>query len=82
MAARLSAVRGKEFELMEYFMRRPHRVISREELLQYVWSSKNNVQSNTVDVHIASLRRKINSPTPKAFIKTLHGVGHMLCSRL
>jgi DNA-binding response OmpR family regulator len=65
---------GHEFRLLHYLMSRRGRVVSRgflEESL-YGWSDK--AESNTVEVHISQLRRKIGA----ARIKTLRGVGYMM----
>ena len=49
----------KEFGILEYLMRHPNEVISQEELLEHVWGTMTNIFSNTVRVHIQSLREKL-----------------------
>jgi DNA-binding response OmpR family regulator len=49
----------KEYHLLEYLMRNNERVVSRSELLDHVWDYKQIINSNTVDVHIQKIRRKI-----------------------
>lgn len=69
----------KEFGILEYLMRHPGEVVSQEILLEHVWGSKTNVFSNTVRVHILSLRRKLgddgNNPQ---YIETVIGEGYRL----
>jgi two-component system phosphate regulon response regulator PhoB len=49
-----------EFRLLEFFMRSPGRVFSREELLAGVWGPRANIDARTVDVHIGRLRSALN----------------------
>jgi len=67
----------KEFGILEYLMRHPNEVISQEELLEHVWGTMTNVFSNTVRVHIQSMREKFedDSTTPK-YIETVIGTGY------
>ena len=69
----------KEFAILEYFMRHPGKVISQEELLEHVWDVNANPFTNTVRVHIRSLRRKLgdNAENPR-YIKTVVGAGYCL----
>ncbi len=67
----------KEFGILEYLMRRPNEVISQEELLEHVWHSSANAFSNTVRVHIRSLREKLGDSTEDPhYIATLIGTGY------
>ena len=72
----------KEFGILEYLMRHPNEVISQETILEHVWGSLSNVFTNTVRVHIQTLRRKLgdNSKTPK-YIETVIGFGYRFISR-
>ena len=67
----------KEFGILEYLMRHPNEVISQEELLEHIWGTMTNVFSNTVRVHIQSLRGKLedDSTTPK-YIETVISTGY------
>jgi DNA-binding response OmpR family regulator len=71
----------KEFGILEYLMRHPNEVISQEIILEHVWGSLTNVFTNTVRVHIQSLRRKLgdNSETP-IYIDTVIGFGYRFIS--
>jgi len=67
----------KEFSILEYLMRHPNEVISQEELLEHIWASTSNEISNTIRVHIKSLRENLldDSANPK-YIQTVIGVGY------
>jgi DNA-binding response OmpR family regulator len=65
----------KEFMLLEYFMRHPNQVISRDEIVDHAWNFDFSSLSNTVDVHVKNLRKKIGSNGNK-IIKTVKGVGY------
>ena len=68
-----------EFRLLEYLIQRRGDVVTREELLENVWSLHSDTLSRTVDVHIAGLRRKIegDSRYPRFFM-TVKGSGYKL----
>jgi two-component system, OmpR family, response regulator len=69
----------KEFLILEYLLRRPDEIINRFELLEHVWEEDPQaLLSNTIDVHINSLRKKIGKPDSFEQIKTVHGSGYML----
>jgi two-component system, OmpR family, response regulator len=68
----------REFELLEYFMRRPNQVLTRAMLLTDVWNFKTLPQTNVVDVHIGKLRRKIDAQGEATLIETVRATGFML----
>jgi two-component system OmpR family response regulator len=68
----------REFKLLEYFMRRPGLVVTRQMLLEDVWNYRFQVQSNVVDVHIRNLRHKLDAPGEKRLIVNLRGEGFRL----
>lgn len=67
----------KEFGILEYLMQHANEVVSQEEILEHVWGSITNIFTNTVRVHIQSLRKKLddNYETPK-YIETVIGLGY------
>jgi two-component system phosphate regulon response regulator PhoB len=70
-----------EYRLLEYLMRHPGRVYSREQLLDGVWGNDVYVDERTVDVHVGRLRKAINrgrSPDP---IRTVRGAGYAFDER-
>ena len=71
------ALTPQEFRVLKYFIARPGRLISRDELLNEVWGYQNYVSSRTVDNHILRLRQKLepNPSTPQHFL-TLIGSGY------
>jgi DNA-binding response OmpR family regulator len=69
---------AKEFALLEYFMRNPNRVITREMAESHIWSYDFQSTSNVVDVYIRRLRRKIDDPFPVKLLETVRGVGYRL----
>ncbi len=69
----------KEFNLLEYLMRNPDRVLNREQILSNIWDFSFDSFSNVVDVHITNLRKKLGDKNGK-IIKTVHGVGYQINS--
>jgi DNA-binding response OmpR family regulator len=67
---------AKEFALLHELMARAGEVVSRTELLEHVWDTNYDGLSNVVDVHVASLRRKLDAPSGPAPIDTVRGVGY------
>ncbi len=72
------ALAPREFEVLEYFMRRPGLVISRRSILAAVWGTDVAVAPNTVDQYMALLRRKIDTPFGRSDLETLPRVGYRL----
>ena len=69
-----------EFRLMEFFLRHPRRVFSREELLDAVWGSNIHVEPRTVDVHIRRLRKAVNGDGELDVVRTVRAAGYALDS--
>jgi DNA-binding response OmpR family regulator len=69
---------AKEYALLEYFMRNPDRLISREMAESHVWSYDFEGVSNVIDVYVRRLRRKIDDPYPTKLIETVRGAGYRL----
>ena len=68
---------AKEFLLLRYFVNHPGIVISRDELLREVWGCGAVRSSRTVDVHVAWLRRNLETdPKNPQFILTVVGLGY------
>lgn len=76
--ARRILLRNKEYALLEFLMRNPEKVLNRLSILEYVWSYSSTISTNTIDVHMTSLRRKIDGRYTKKIIKTVHGLGYKL----
>jgi two-component system alkaline phosphatase synthesis response regulator PhoP len=68
---------SREFHLLRYLMEHQEVTISRDELLQEVWGHRSSMLTRTVDVHIASLRQKLEaSPKNPQIIVTIPGIGY------
>jgi two-component system, OmpR family, response regulator len=72
-------LRPREFELLEFLARHKGRVINRLTLLEQVWRYEPFSRSNTLNVHMATLRRKIDGKNSKKLIQTVCGLGYRLC---
>ncbi|MFA5358477.1 MAG: response regulator transcription factor [Patescibacteria group bacterium] len=70
-------LRVKEFGLLEYMMRNEGMVLSRNMMLEHVWDMNIDPFTNTVDVHIRSLRKKMNDENGH-IIQTVHGMGYKM----
>jgi len=69
---------AKEFSLLEYLMRHPGRVLSKETIISHVWNYDADILPNTVEVYMRYLRQKIEKPFKgKPLIKTRHGFGYV-----
>jgi len=68
----------REWDLLEYFLRNPNQILSRQSILDYVWSYDRNVQPEMVDVYISYLRQKLKSSGLDDPITTVRGFGYRL----
>ena len=69
-----------EYKLLDFFIKSPQRVYSREQLLNNVWGENINVETRTVDVHIRRLRKAINIDKKNDLIRTVRSSGYSLDS--
>jgi two-component system, OmpR family, response regulator len=69
---------GREFAVLETFMRRPGDVLSRVQLLEHAWDYAYESRSNVVDVYVTYLREKIDRPFGCESIETVRGIGYRL----
>lgn len=70
-------LRNKEYALLEFLMLNQNRVLSRDVILESVWDRNANLLTNTVDVHINRLRKKIDYPLQEEFIHTISCAGYI-----
>ncbi len=69
----------KEFQILKQFLESPHRVFSRQEMLNRVWGEGYALEEHALDVHIHSLRQKIEqNPANPTLLLTVRGVGYKL----
>jgi DNA-binding response OmpR family regulator len=67
-----------EWNLLECLMRHPGQALSRQQILDYVWSYERDVQASMVDVYVSYLRRKLSRTGRPDLIQTVRGVGYRL----
>ncbi len=69
---------AREFSLLEYFLRYPGRVLSKNMILEHVWGYDFDPQTNVVDVLVCRLRNKVDRDFKNKLIHTHRGVGYVL----
>ena len=77
-AERIVSLTATEFRLLEFLMRRSGRAASRSAIIEAVWGFEQDVEPNTVDAFIKSLRDKIDGGNARKLIHTLRGYGYIL----
>ncbi len=70
----------REFQMLEFLMRRQGRVVTRTMLLEGVWDYRFDPRTNVIDVHISRLRRKIDAEGEPPLIHTVRGSGYKLAA--
>jgi two-component system copper resistance phosphate regulon response regulator CusR len=71
-------LRPKEYALLEFLMRNSSRPITRSLIIEHVWDIHYDSVSNVVEVHVNSLRKKVDRGFTPALIHTVRGVGYMI----
>jgi DNA-binding response OmpR family regulator len=71
---------AKEFKLLEYFIRRPGRLVTRTMLLEQVWDMSFDPTTSVVETHISRLRSKIDKPFETELLRTRRGEGYVFGS--
>lgn len=69
---------AKEYDLLEFFVRHPNQVLTRNMIADEVWQGSFDKFTNIIDVYVNYLRKKIDKGKGKRLIHTLHGIGYML----
>lgn len=69
---------GKEFQIIELMMQRPHSIVSTEQLITGIWGWETDVDMNVVWVHISNLRKKIAALGAPVEIRFVRGAGYLL----
>jgi DNA-binding response OmpR family regulator len=72
----------KEYALLEFLMRHANRPVTRTMITEHVWDIHHDSISNVVDVHISSIRNKIDKGFPVPLIHTIRGVGYLLSDKI
>lgn len=73
-------LQNKEFQLLEFLMRRPDQVVTRTMLLEGVWDFHFSPNTNLIDAQMSKLRIKIDKPFKTQLIKTIKGAGYKITS--
>ena len=74
-------LRSKEYALLELMMRNVHRPLTRNMIIEHVWDIHFDSATNVIDVHINSLRNKVDKNFSLPLIHTIRGVGYQLTDR-
>jgi DNA-binding response OmpR family regulator len=71
---------NREFSLLEYLMRHPNKILTKDQIIGHVWNYDADILPNTVEVYIGYLRNKVDKPFPKSpmLIQTIRGFGYKL----
>jgi DNA-binding response OmpR family regulator len=77
-AAKPLTLTKREFELLECFMRRPNQVLSQTVLAQHLTKTNFDTHTNSIEVHLKNLRKKIDPKSGKSLIRTVRGCGYSL----
>lgn len=78
--ARVISLQQREFQILEYLMRRAGQVVTRTMLLSALWSYQFDPTTNVIDVHIARLRRKLDNGHEPSVITTMRNAGYVFSS--
>ncbi|MCH6580535.1 MAG: response regulator transcription factor [Nitrospinae bacterium] len=69
---------GKEYSLLEYFMRNEGKVLTRTMIAEHVWDYNFDTFTNVIDVYVNHLRKKIDKKYPSKLLHTLRGIGYVM----
>ena len=71
------SLRNKEFDLLVYFLDNIGKLLTRAKILEDVWEKSLFCTTNTIDVHVSTLRQKIRKFCDREFIRTVHCIGYI-----
>ena len=69
---------SREFALLEYLMRHPNQILTKDQIISHVWNYDADILPNTVEVYIGYLRKKVDAGTSKKLIHTVRGFGYKI----
>jgi DNA-binding response OmpR family regulator len=75
---RMITLTAKEYDLLEFFMRYPNQVLTRDQISSQVWSDELEGETNIIDVYIRYLRSKLEDGGELRLLHTVRGVGYVL----
>jgi DNA-binding response OmpR family regulator len=71
----------REFALLEYLMRHPRQILTRDQIMEHIWNADFYGESNVVDVYIGYLRRKIDQGFDVSLLHTVRGIGYRIIAK-
>ena len=71
---------NKEFMLLEYLVRNPNKILTKDQIIQHVWDYDSDILQNTIEVYIRNLRNKVDKPFKgtKPLLHTVRGFGYKI----
>lgn len=69
---------GKEFQLLEYFMRNKKQVIEKDQIYNKIWGFDNEIESNNLEAYLSFIRKKLKLLNSNINIKAIRGMGYKL----
>jgi len=69
---------NREYALLEFFIRRPRRLLGRAEIADHVWGMDFDSETNVIDVYVSHLRRKLDAGRPGSLFRAVKGAGYMM----
>lgn len=70
----------KEFLLLEYFMKNPNQILSKEQIYDKIWGINNEIESNNLEAYLSFIRKKLKIIGSKVNIKVVRGLGYKMVS--
>ena len=68
----------KEFQLLEYFMKNPNQILSKEQIYDKVWGMDNEIESNNLEAYLSFIRKKLKAISSFVNIKSVRGMGYKM----
>ena len=68
----------KEFQLLEYFIKNPEQILSKEQIYDKVWGMENEIESNNLEAYLSFIRKKLKAIDSKINIKSCRGLGYKM----
>ena len=69
---------NKEFQLLEYFINNPNRILSKEQIYDKVWGYDNEIESNNLEAYLSFIRKKLKAIGANVNIKAVRGMGYRM----
>lgn len=68
----------KEFQLLEYFMKNPNQILSKDQIYDKVWGMENEIESNNLEAYLSFIRKKLKAIGTNVNVKSVRGLGYRL----